>query len=73
MLVNVPTNGNVTVRIFDTFGKLIATVFDGAAVAGQLSVNWNGLDASGNRVAPGAYMVRVDGAAVAAQPISVVR
>lgn len=73
MLVNVPTNGNVTVRIFDSFGKLVATVFDGAAVAGQLSVNWNGLDASGNRVAPGAYMVRVDGAAVAAQPISVVR
>ncbi len=71
--VNVPVSGTYTIRIFDAFGKNIATIFNGTANAGTLSATWNGTDATGTLVAPGAYIVRVDGAATTSIIISVVR
>jgi len=58
---SLPASGNVVVRIYDTFGKLVNTIFDGPAIAGTLSTTWNGLDATGVSVAQGTYVVRVDG------------
>jgi len=71
--VNVPVSGTYTVRVFDTFGKSVATIFNGTANAGTLSATWNGTDATGMLVAPGAYIVRVDGATSTSIMISVVR
>ena len=71
--VNVPVSGSYTVRIFDAFGKSVATIFNGTANAGTLSATWNGTDASGALVAPGAYIIRVDGASTASMMISIVR
>lgn len=71
--VNVPVSGTYTVRVFDAFGKSIATIFNGTANAGTLSATWNGTDANGMLVAPGAYIVRVDGATTTSMMISVVR
>ncbi len=67
--INLPVNGTYTVRVFDTFGKLVSTIFDGAATAGTLSVTWDG-----SNVAAGAYIVRVDGEGVqASHMVTVVR
>lgn len=71
--VNVPVSGSYTVRVFDAFGKSIATIFNGTANAGTLSATWNGTSADGTLVAPGAYIVRVDGASTTSMMISVVR
>ena len=71
--VTMPASGTVSVRVFDTYGKLVSTLFDGNADAGTLSVNWNGLNEAGSIVAPGAYIIRVDGDVKASQMITVVR
>jgi len=71
--VTMPVSGMVSVRVFDTYGKLVSTLFDGNADAGTLSVNWNGLNEAGSVVAPGAYIIRVDGDVKATQMITVVR
>jgi len=64
----------VTARVYDLFGKLVNTIYDGEAQAGTLSFAWSGVDASGTPVAPGTYIVRVDGNNVSeSQRISVVR
>lgn len=59
--VNVPVGGVYTVRVYDAFGKLVNTVFNGQVSNGMFNVEWNGRDASGATVSAGAYMVRVDG------------
>ena len=64
MAVTLPEAGNVVVRVYDAFGKLVQTIFDGAATAGTLSASWNGTDVTGASVAAGTYVVRVDGAGV---------
>lgn len=62
--VSVPQSGNVTVRVFDAFGKHVSTIYDNNTTAGTLSVQWNGFDQRGTPVAPGAYVVKIDGAGV---------
>lgn len=49
---------NAFVQIFDNSGK---TVFagEGSKIVGRNTVNWDGLDNSGNPVPPGTYNVRV--------------
>jgi flagellar hook assembly protein FlgD len=71
--VTVPNGGTVSVRVFDTYGKMVASLHDGAVLAGTLSLNWNGTDINGALVAPGAYVVRVDGDVNASHMITVVR
>ena len=71
--VTMPNSGAVTVRVFDTYGNLVSTLFDGNADAGTLSLNWNGMTEAGSLVAPGAYAIRVDGDVKATQMITVVR
>jgi hypothetical protein len=58
--VTVPETGNVVVRVFNTYGDLVATLFDGVTAAGTLPLTWNGTNGNGQSVAQGAYVVRVD-------------
>jgi hypothetical protein len=42
------------VRVFDVRGRLVR---DLSRQAGTLEIIWDGLDAAGSRVAPGAYLI----------------
>jgi hypothetical protein len=64
LAITLPESGNVTVRVFDMFGKYVATAYDGFATSGTLTATWNGVDVSGTLVVPGTYVVRVEGAGV---------
>lgn len=52
---------HITVNVYDLFGKLVSTIFNGEAASGTVPLTWNGMDASGILVAPGSYIVRVAG------------
>jgi flagellar hook assembly protein FlgD len=64
MAITLPESGNVAIRVYDTFGKFVATVHDGYATAGTFTATWNATDATGTQVVPGAYVIRVEGAGV---------
>ncbi len=49
-------SGDVELRIHDSKGRRIKTLFEGHHEAGELSVVWNGLDERGRRVSSGLYM-----------------
>ena len=49
------SSSNVSISIFDAAGKLVQTLPIGAVNSGIQDFEWNGVDASGNRVAPGEY------------------
>ncbi|MBI2794950.1 MAG: T9SS type A sorting domain-containing protein [Ignavibacteria bacterium] len=55
---------HITVNVYDIFGKLVNTIFNGEAASGTVPFTWNGADASGILVAPGSYIVRVAGEGV---------
>jgi subtilisin family serine protease len=52
--------GAVRVGVFDTRGRLVRTVFDGALEAGPQRLSWDGTQDGGVRVAPGLYFVRAE-------------
>lgn len=62
LMVTVPSSGTVNVSVYDVYGKLVTTVFNGTTTAGTLPLTWNTVDANGNSVASGPYVVRVTGA-----------
>jgi len=65
---NVATSGFVTLEVYDVMGRLVKTLVDNQWVtAGQTSgysVNWNGLDDSGQRVSAGLYIYRLQSGSV---------
>lgn len=52
---------HITVNVYDMFGKLVNTIYNGETASGTLPLTWNGADASGILVSPGSYIVRVAG------------
>lgn len=67
-------SGDMVIRVYDMFGKVVNTIHDGAVSAGTVSASWNTMDAAGNAVAAGSYIVRTEGAGVSsASVINVVR
>lgn len=52
----------VTLNVFDTGGRRVRTLVDQAQGAGRQSVQWDGLDSAGRRVASGVYFYRLDAA-----------
>jgi flagellar hook assembly protein FlgD len=50
----------VTLRIYDTAGRLIRTLIDGPLPAKHHSLVWNGTDGRGNAVASGVYFYRME-------------
>ena len=54
-----PAHGVVTLRVFDLLGREIATILNGAQVAGSYQVRWDGKNASGESVASGVYIYQL--------------
>jgi len=54
-----PTDGRVTIEIYDIVGRKMVTLVDAVEQAGYRSVNWYGKDEGGNLVASGVYFCRV--------------
>ncbi|NNE43451.1 MAG: T9SS type A sorting domain-containing protein, partial [Gemmatimonadetes bacterium] len=48
-----------TIRVFDSAGRTVRTLADGARPAGEQAVAWDGRDASGRAVASGIYYYEV--------------
>jgi photosystem II stability/assembly factor-like uncharacterized protein len=56
----VPERGRVRLAVYDVAGRRVVTLVDDTRDAGVHAVEWNGLDARGNRAASGVYMSRLD-------------
>lgn len=63
----VPRAGLVRVEVFDAQGRRVATLADGRFGPGTHAVRWDGTDASGARVKPGVYLLRMVGDGFRAQ------
>ena len=50
----------VKLAVYDLTGRLVRALADGESPAGERTVTWNGADASGHRVNPGVYLLRLD-------------
>lgn len=53
---SIPVAGRVQLRIYDVRGRLVRTLVDRDYEAGSWTVQWDGRDARGSRVASGAYL-----------------
>jgi len=74
LALNVATAGALEIRVYDSFGKLVAVLASENVTPGTFSASWDGNDANGNLVAAGTYMVRINGAGIdATQLFTVVR
>jgi hypothetical protein len=63
--IGVPEAGDVSVRIFNTLGQEVRTLFQGQLTPGFHTMQWNGRDNNGQQMATGTYFVRmVTGGAV---------
>ncbi len=56
---SMPTSGKAKLEVFNILGRLIATPFDGEAMAGENTVIWDGRDSQGDAVASGVYLYRL--------------
>jgi hypothetical protein len=59
VVLGLPQASVVRLAVFDVQGRLMRTLTDGPVPAGWTRVTWDGLDAGGVRVAPGAYVFRM--------------
>ena len=53
-------SGPATVGIYDVAGRRVRTLLRGQQPAGARIVTWDGRDEAGVRLAPGAYIVRLE-------------
>ena len=51
-----PTDGHVTIDVYDISGRLVATLIDGDMGNGSHIVVWDGMDNSGIQVSAGLYI-----------------
>ena len=56
---SLPVAEDVQLGVFDLVGRKVATLASGQLPAGQHHRDWNGLDASGQKVHPGMYFYRL--------------
>jgi len=54
-----PKNAFVTLKIYDMLGREVKTLISGERNAGSYSIEWNGSNNYGSRVASGAYIYRI--------------
>ncbi len=54
-----PTSSFVTLKVYDMLGREVKTLVSKETAAGKYSVDWNGDDSYGNKVATGAYVYRL--------------
>lgn len=55
-----PKASSVRLRVFDVSGRRVRTLVDGSQPAGFHTQNWDGSNDSGNRVAGGVYLYRLE-------------
>ena len=53
-------SGTINLTIFNSLGQLVKTLVSKNQTAGEFSVQWNGTDNAGHKVASGVYMYRLD-------------
>jgi lysophospholipase L1-like esterase len=63
---NVHRTGPVTVRVYDTQGRLVRTLVNEARVAGHHTVTWDGRSDSGRAAGSGVYFLRMEAGSYAA-------
>jgi hypothetical protein len=56
---NIAHRGNVAVEIYDAAGRLVKTLVNGEQNIGSYTLQWNGKDEKGNRVAQGIYFCQL--------------
>ncbi|MBI3554238.1 MAG: hypothetical protein HY077_17205 [Elusimicrobia bacterium] len=61
IVVNTYLEGPISVKLYTTTGRNLATIFDGYVVAGAHTFFWNGSTASGRTVASGVYLLKITG------------
>ncbi|MGD9403180.1 MAG: FlgD immunoglobulin-like domain containing protein, partial [bacterium] len=68
-----PRRMHVSIRVYDSAGRLTADILSRIKSAGVHSVPWDGRTASGTRAAPGMYFIRLEagGAARTAKAVLV--
>jgi hypothetical protein len=57
---DLPAESPVDLRVFEVSGRLVRVLATGGLPRGRHAVNWNGLDARGQRAAPGVYFYRLE-------------
>ncbi|HLF15184.1 MAG TPA: FlgD immunoglobulin-like domain containing protein [Bacteroidota bacterium] len=57
--VDIPTESDVEVGVYDLLGRLVSTLLTGTHAAGSLTLAWDGRDAGGMSVPTGMYVVRM--------------
>jgi hypothetical protein len=55
-----PSAGNVSLRVYDVTGRTVRTLQDGFQKPGAYSVNWDSRDSRGRQVPHGVYFYRLD-------------
>jgi flagellar hook assembly protein FlgD len=55
-----PTKAYVRLLVFDILGQLVRTLVSSEQPAGRFAALWDGTDESGNRLASGMYVYRMD-------------
>ncbi len=55
-----PIESNLRLAIYNSLGQQVAVLVDGPVAAGHHTIQWNGNDASGQPVASGFYLVRLE-------------
>ncbi len=55
----IPERGHATLEVFDLSGRHVRTLLDGVSVPGYGTVQWDGADSRGSRVASGVYYYRL--------------
>ena len=61
---SLPVASHVTLRVFNMLGQEVVTLVDEVHEAGYLQTVWNGKNLTGNAVASGMYVYRIDAKAV---------
>ncbi len=57
---NMPADGKVTVKVFNTKGQLVRTLVNDVVSQGPQSVTWRGDNNAGKKVSSGVYMYKVE-------------
>jgi hypothetical protein len=60
MMFALPKAGEVSLKIYNLRGQLVATLHQGAIAAGRHQMVWDGRDARGQQVATGVYVYRLE-------------
>ncbi|MCB0299353.1 MAG: T9SS type A sorting domain-containing protein, partial [Calditrichaeota bacterium] len=58
-----PENSAVKLQIYNTLGQIVATLVSGNQQAGSYTVSWDGTSQSGEKVASGVYVYRLQAGA----------